>query len=208
MATLVMPAAPGFRNSRFSLQARSQTHTSPLTGTVQTLELPGAVWQVNYELPPMKRPLAAPWTAFLVNLMGEDGRFFGFDPDARVPLGSYDQALDTPLVAGAAQTGATLNTDGWRINQTALLLPGDYFGLTEDTKKRIHMITANVDSDGAGAATLSFKPPLRASPAENAVLVLIDPVAEMKLASDEEAIWSTDQVPFYNISFTGVEALG
>ncbi len=59
MPTLSMPAAPGFRASRFGLIANTQTFRSPLDNTVQTLELTGARWRVNYELPPMTRAQAA-----------------------------------------------------------------------------------------------------------------------------------------------------
>ncbi len=59
MPTLTMPAAPGFRASRFGLIANTQTFRSPLDGTLQTLELTGARWQANYELPPMARAQAA-----------------------------------------------------------------------------------------------------------------------------------------------------
>ncbi|NIR61832.1 MAG: hypothetical protein GWO02_21280, partial [Gammaproteobacteria bacterium] len=63
MPTLTMPSAPGFSASRFGLIANTQTFRSPLDGTVQTLELTGARWQANYELPPMRRDEAAAWTA-------------------------------------------------------------------------------------------------------------------------------------------------
>ncbi len=198
MPTLTMPSTPGFRASRFGLMANTQTFRSPLDGTVQTLELTGARWRVNYELPPMKRAQAAAWTAFLTELLGWAGRFFGFDPDARSPRGS---GLGSPLVNGAGQTGKTLIVDGWSELETGLLLPGDYFEVGGEFK----MATAPAASDSSGEATLAFTPPLRASPADGAALTLVDPKVTMMLADDEQAFWDADRASLYGISFAGVE---
>ena len=37
-------------------------------------KLPGARWQVDYQLPPMTRAQAAAWIAFLADLQGRAGR--------------------------------------------------------------------------------------------------------------------------------------
>ena len=200
MATLTMPTTPAFRASNFRLRANTQTFTSPLDKTVQTLELTGARWAATYHLPPTTRAQAAPWTAFLAELLGGSGRFFGFDPDATSPRGSGGG--DSPLVKGASQTGKSLNTDIWTINQTGLLLPGDYFEVNGELK----MVTSSVDSDGAGDATIAFVPSLRASPADNAVLTLNNPKCTMMLTDDEQSSWDTDLLPLYDIAFSGVEA--
>ncbi len=198
MPTLSMPAAPGFRASRFGLIANTQSFRSPLDNTVQTLELTGARWRVNYELPPMTRAQAAAWTAFLTELLASAGRFFGFDPDARSPRGS---ALGSPLVNGAGQTGKSLIVDGWSELETGLLLPGDYFAVAGELK----MVTASVDSDSAGEATVAFTPSLRASPADGAALTLTNAEATMMLVDDEQAFWDADVTSLYGISFAGVE---
>ena len=199
MPTLTMPAAPGFRASRFGLIANTQTFRSPLDGTVQTLELTGARWQVNYELPPMTRAQAAAWIAFLTDLLGSAGRLYGFDPDARAPRGS---ALGSPQVAGAGQSGKSLFVDGWSELETGLLLPGDYFEVNGELK----MVTAQADSDSAGEALVAFAPSLRASPADNAALTLDNPKATMMLVDDTQATWDADRASIYGISFSAVEA--
>lgn len=206
MATLNMPTTPGFASSRFGLRAHTQSFTSSLNRAVQTLELPGALWFATYELPAMTRAQAAAWQALLVDLMGAAGRFWGFDPDARTPRGAYDSGSDTPLVNGASQTGASLVTDGWRVSGTGLLLPGDYVEVTAGGQKELHMVTAQVDSDGTGAATINFKPPLRASPADSAALVLANPVVEMMLADDDQAGWERDVAAIVRgVAFSAVE---
>ncbi len=202
MPTLTMPATPGFRSVRFGLRANTQSFTSPLNRSVQTIELPGALWFASFELPLMTRAQAAQWQAFLVDLMGASGRFFGFDPDGRTPHGAYDSGQDTPLVAGASQTGASLATDGWRANGTGLLLAGDYFEVGGELK----MVTSQVDSDATGAATVQFRPSLRTSPTDNSVLTLIDPKVTMMLVDDEQAAWEGDlNAIVQGLTFSGVE---
>ncbi len=202
MPTLTMPATPGFRSARFALRANTQSFVSPLNRAVQTLELPGALWLASFELPPMKRSLAAQWQAFLVDLMGSSGRFYGFDPDGRSPRGSYNAGLDTPLVDGGSQTGSSLATDGWRASIAGLLLPGDYLEIGGEFK----MVTAQVDSDGAGAATVQFRPALRSSPGDNVGLTLTNPKVTMMLVDDEQAAWDGDlNAVVQGIAFSAVE---
>ena len=196
-----MPTSPAnFMAARFRLVANTQVFASPLDKSVQTLELTGARWWANYELPAMTRAQAAAWTAFLSDLLGTAGRFFGFDPAAKLPRGSGGG--DSPLTKGASQTGKSLLTDAWTVSQTGLLLPGDYFEVNGELKQ----VTASVDSNGAGDATIAFTPSLRASPADNAALTLNNPKCTMRLAEDDAAAWDVDTALFYGIAFAGVEA--
>lgn len=188
--TLTMPTTPGFAAANFSLVTNTQLFSSPLTKVAQTLELPGALWTVTYTLPLMRADNAAEWQAFLAELMGASGTFWGFDPSRTSPTGIYSSGSDTPLVSAADQTGKSLTTDGWRNNGTGLLLPGDYFEVIADSQKELHIITSQVDSDGSGLATLNFVPPLRSSPLNNAVITLTDPLVEMRLVDDNQATWS------------------
>jgi len=201
-----MPSTPGFASAEFGLITNTQVFIGPLESSAQTLELPGALWTVTYGLPLMTYDTAAPWQAFLLELMGPSGKFFGFDPVRTVPRGIYSSGSDTPLVNAASQTGKTLTTDGWRNNGTGLLLPGDYFEVTASAQKELHMITASVDSNGTGVATMSFVPPLRSSPLNNAVIVVTDPVVEMRLIDDGQGGWDIGGKEFVQaLVFTGVE---
>lgn len=200
MTTLSMPTTPsGFRAHRFALMSNTKVFVSPLSGATQTLEFPGAKWMGNFALPPMKRATAAAWHSFFVQLRGAAGRFYGFDPTAKTPRGV---ASGSPLVDGASQTGNTLTTDAWPLSTTGLLLPGDYFQVGSELK----MVTASVDSDGAGVATITFEPPLRNSPTDNAAIVYTNPTCVMRLADDGQASWEVNNLALYGISFVGVEA--
>lgn len=78
----------------------------------------------------------------------------------------------TPLVAGASQTGTSIDVDGFPTSTTDVVRAGDvvrFAGLDG-----VYRITADASSDGAGAATLSIIPtiPAGGSPADNAALTL------------------------------------
>ncbi len=207
MVALTMPSSPNFASASFSLRTNTQVFSSPLSKVAQTLELPGALWSVTYTLPLMTVDTAAPWQAFLTELMGPSGTFHGFDPLRTSPRGIYSSGSDTPLCDAASQTGKSLTTDGWRNNGTGLLLPGDYFEVIADSRKELHMITSQVDSNGSGLATLNFVPPLQSSPLNNAVITVEDPLVEMKLINDSQATWNEGGKNFIlSLSFSAIEA--
>lgn len=99
----------------------------------------------------------------------------------------------TPLVNGAAQSGATLVTDGWSNSIVNVLKLGDVFVIDNVFKVnpitkqstgvlQQFVITANVDSNGSGQATLSISPPIvtsgstqtvDSSPADNAAITVL-----------------------------------
>jgi len=110
MTTLTMPGAPGLAASRFGLRANTQRFVSPLNKAVQTLELPGALWTAEYELPPMSQAQAAAWRAFLTQLRGGAGRFSGFDPDHRSPAAGD---LSIPAATNLALQGQTIDASPW-----------------------------------------------------------------------------------------------
>ena len=197
MPTLMLPSYPAFRSSRFGLRANSQSFESPLTRTVQTLELTGSRWFATYELPAMKRDRASIWLAFLTSLQGRAGRFYGYDPDCRRPRGT---GAGTPLVNGAGQTGLNLVTDGWGVSQI-VLRAGDYFTVNGELK----LVTVDVTANGAGQANIAFTPSLRASPADNAALTLNDASCTMMLIDDDQAAWDADAVSVFGLGFSGVE---
>ena len=199
--TISMPAAPGFTRVRFGLETNTQRFESPLTKVTQRKLLAGARWTLTATLPAMNRSDMANWQAFLLQLEGSVNTFYGFDPDARNPRGP---ATGTPLVNGGSQTGSTLTIDGCTASVTNWMTAGDYFGVNGELK----MLTANVNTNGSGQATLNFKPALRNSPADNAALTVRDATCLMTLTDDMQAIWEGrgNRVGFYDpITFSAVE---
>lgn len=197
--TLSMPTRPNFKTSTFGLETNTQSFESPLSKVRQRVLLGGARWNATYTLPKMNRHSMRLWQAFLLSLEGGVNTFYGFDPDAKYPLGS---AGGIPLVNGANQTGSSLITDGWPHSVNGVLLAGDYFGAGGEMK----MVMSDVNTDGSGNATINFKPAFRNSPADNAPLTLINPTCTMVLIDDKQSMWQADANGIYNeFTFSAVE---
>lgn len=164
------------------LRPNTQTFRSPLDGTTQTLEMPGAVWAASIAwetLPP------AQWRvlqAFLAQLRGSAGRFYYGPPHATARQATG--AIGTPLVNGANQTGAALACDGFGAGAT-VFLPGDFIAYATPAGRSLHVVTANAIANGSGQATLAIEPPIRTSPADNAALIHASPTCVMRLVDDE-----------------------
>jgi hypothetical protein len=99
------------------------------------------------------------------------GPLSGFDhfESANMPTHTVGDHGGTPLTNGADQTGSSLITDGWDTSTTGLLKEGDVFTIAgvyeinpqsyESTGRLQHfVVTADVNSDGAGNATIPISP--------------------------------------------------
>lgn len=182
----------------WSLVSNTQTFQSPLSGSVQTLEMPGARWRAAFTLSALEDVDSAALRAFLVQLRGQSGRFYLYNFARSAPAGV---AVGTPIVSGAGQTGTTLVTSGWLNSITGILKAGDYFGVNGELK----MVVADTNSNGAGVATITFEPPLRSSPANSAAITVSKPTAVFKL--DEDTVrWVTTAPKLDSISITATEA--
>jgi len=196
---LALPTTPVAKRVRFGLMSNTTVFSSPLTKTEQVLERPGRLWMGQFDLPPMAEAEASAWQAFFLSLRGRRGTFNGYDMAKTAPRGT---APGTPLVNGASQTGYALLTKGWTINQTGILLAGDYFGVNS----RFHMVVEDANSDGAGLSTLAIEPPLRESPSDSAAITTTAPKVIMRLASDDVG-WDVSEGKIYGFNFQAVESL-
>lgn len=182
MTTLTYPVL-SFGPATFLLRLRPNTlaFSSPLNRAVQTAELPGALWigELSYDSRTLIEADRLLLQAWLAQLRGRAGRFFMSDLSMPAPKGV---ATGTPVVAGAAQTGASLATSGWTASVTNILKTGDLIGVNGELKR----IVANASSSGTGTATLTFEPPLRASPANLAAIVTAAPTFTAMLADDDQ----------------------
>lgn len=197
MPTITMPSNTGFVKVGWGLVGNTQAFESPLTKSIQTFNLTGARWVGTWQLPPLKLVKSAEWMAFFTQLEGRAGRFYGSPPNKN-PQGL---AGGTPLVKGASQTGTSLITDGWPAS-TAILTAGDYIELANGELK---MVTATVSSDSSGNATLSIRPALRDSPADNSAITTANVKCTMMLSADDQGRWERDRLNLYGITFSGVE---
>lgn len=179
MSTLTFPALSRTGPSSWAWRklSNSQTFESPLTRGVQTLALPGARWAVTATWDNLQVEDAALLRGFLASLRGTAGRFFLANQGHR----QRGSVAGTPLINGAAQTGASLDTDGWTPGAT--LLVGDFVGYNAGAELR--MVVADATADGTGAMSLSLDEPIRVSPADDSALVVTSPTCVMRLSGDE-----------------------
>jgi hypothetical protein len=182
----------------WALLSNTQTFTSPLNQSVQSLEMPGARWRFSCSFDSLSEADAAAMRTFLAQLRGRSNRFTVWPLGVKAVRGV---ATGTPLVNGAAQTGTTLATDGWTPSTAGILLAGDYIGVNGELK----LLVADAASNGAGEATLSFEPPLRASPVDNAVITTTRPLATFMLDEDASR-WTTAAPSLDSFSIAATEA--
>jgi hypothetical protein len=186
MTTLTWPTLTRKLPGQFDwrLVANTQTFQSPLSGAEQTVEMPGARWALAYSMGALDAADAALVRAFFAQLRGRSGRFYMHNLARPLPRGI---ATGTPVVSGAGQSGTTLVTSGWTPSTAGILKAGDFFGVNGELK----LLVADAASNGAGLATLTFEPPLRASPANAAAITTTRPTATFRLDDDVTAFATT-----------------
>jgi hypothetical protein len=165
----------------------------------QTMVWPAADrWSMDISLPKMQRATAVAWIAFLAALQGLTNVFQIGDPLGKRPTGI---AEGTPVVAAGSVLNAVgaiaLSTRGWTPNKYGQLLPGDYvqIGL------RLYQITAQVNADASGNATLAIWPSLRETPADGTAVGLVNPVGVFRLSSNKRQ-WHASPASLTELGFS------
>jgi hypothetical protein len=130
-----------------------------------------------------------PWRAYIAQARGVVNDF-------RIPVHPTAQSAlpNTVLVRGGSQTGRSIISDGWP-NSTTVLSAGDYVTIED----QLVQLTANVTSDGSGIATLTFEPPIRRAPTDNAPVEYKNPYALMYFV--EEPMLSVGIGDVYTLAF-------
>lgn len=193
----------GIREVRFGLERNQAVTRDPYALTPKILHRFGDGWRAEIDLVPMDldpslgKAVADDWITALMSLQGQVGTFYLGDPRRQIPRGS---AGGVPLVDGAGQTGTTLNTKGWPLSQTGILLGYDYI----EVEARLYMVIAAADSDGTGNSALSIEPAMRSSPADNAPITTINPRAIMML-DNPDVFWTEKSLHWEGLSFVAVD---
>jgi len=104
--------------------------------------------------------------------------------------GAVASRPDKQTVVGAGQTGTALLVTGFAAEAAGALKAGDYISLGTGASTRLHLLTADVDTDVYGRATLALEPALRASPADGAVVEVTAPRGVFRL-TDNAVGWSS-----------------
>jgi len=89
-------------------------------------------------------------------------------------------------VAGASQTGSSLNIDRLPASANGVFRAGDWVEINGELKR----VTADVNSDGSGVGFMMFEPPLRVSPPDDSPIIYQAPMGKFLLA-DGDTAWAT-----------------
>jgi hypothetical protein len=188
MTTYAFPTLSRSKPNEFSFGQRSNTvvHTSPLSGQVQTVELPGARWFFSARYRAVQEADRALLDAWFAQLRGQANRFTAWDFSKPYPRGTM---RGTPVTSGSTAAGATSVT----INATAgqastTVLAGDKLSFGGELK----IITATATLNGSGVATLSVEPPFRGTIGNGASVVWDRPTALFLPTASE---WSAQFAP-------------
>ena len=189
MATITYPSTPKPSGMSWRLVMPSQTNVSDWTGRRQTIASGRGWWECQITLPPIVGTTNVnAWRSFIAKARGRANDF-------QIPVDPIAQSASTatPLINGASQTGRTLATDGWPVS-TTVLVAGQYVTINN----QLLQLTENVTSNGSGVATLTFEPPIRVSPADNAAIEYKNPYCLMYFV--EEPTLSVENGYVYSLS--------
>ncbi len=158
---LTLPAEPGIKNFLFNPDTNNTEQTSPFTGNSQRGLLAYHLWEAAFTVPDIGNQVQAEeWVSFITKLYGIFGNYKMVLPGYTGPSTGY--AGPTPLVNGASQTGNSLILDGMS-NTTSIFAIGNRFTVNDE----MLVVREPLTSDGGGAGTVVFDPPLKVSPANN-----------------------------------------
>lgn len=175
---LTFPTTFGFSTFAMGIDNAVAVVESQFTFEAQVQEHQGVAWEFSGSLELLDRAQAEEYNAFLAALSGRLGTFLLGPAGSGTARGTVP---GTPLVKGASQTGQSLNTDGWTVSQTGILLAGDFFQLGTGATSTLHRVVSDVDSDINGDATIDFAPKIITAPADNEALVVSDPVGIFRM---------------------------
>ena len=160
------PSTPTTNAVSISSQQNTIVSTTS-SGRRQARQIDGQRFKLILSFPVMTRSEFAPILAFI---MKQRSQLESFQYTPATMASTNGVASGVISVAGAISAGATSCTiDGMANSTSGVLKAGDFFRFTGQSK--VYMCVADVNSNGSGAGTLTFEPPLRSNVSDNAVLI-------------------------------------
>ena len=195
--TVYAPETPGSR--RFdALEVSNTAELTPFLGSaVQRVVRLGDRFGVSFSTPALTYEQAGQWIAFLAAAKRDEAALRWREPGVRLV------AYGSPLVAGGGQAGSSLNIDG--LPAHCRIEAGKFFSVLSGGRRSLHTVLARTDANSSGAASLPIWPPLRFSPADNAVVELAKPYIQGLIAK-QDAIYSIEIAVVTGVSFQLREA--
>lgn len=201
MAIITLPTKFAFtRIPEFKLQRSSNTIRSKYTGQGQTIVFPFAVWFLKGTLVDYDGLEAGKIRSFLVQLDGQANTFRLPVPGFSKPMTGYSANAQLKTAAAARASSITIKS---LTPLASVFAEGDYFTINDELK----LVTQAVAANGAGEATVSFKPPLRKAAAVNDAIITQNPTCLMRALDDDIAKWGVSAPVRQSTPFEAVEAV-
>jgi hypothetical protein len=180
MSTIAWPtmSAAAYPSSlRWELRANTQSFMSPLSGAVETVELPGARWACSFSMPALQgnssRNDSGIFQGWLMRLRGQANRAALYNFKRPTPIGTIN--LTGVTVSGVVAAGASsCYFAGGGDGKT--LMDGDMFAVNGELK----MVVNGPYTQSGSPSTIgpiSFEPPTRAAWANGDAVTLNKPTA-------------------------------
>jgi len=155
------PSSPAPRDVSISSEQNTIV-TTTASGRRQARQIDGQKFRLRIRFPVMTRAEFAPINAFIMKQRSQMESFQYVPPTIEDSLGVASGVIS---VNGSVSAGATsCSIDGMANSTNGIFKAGDYFRFTGQNK--VYMVVADVNSNGSGAGTLTFEPPLRANVAD------------------------------------------
>jgi hypothetical protein len=205
MATLAFPTVINPSRMGFFSMANTQGSSSPFDQTLQTVEFPGILWRCRMQWDKLDESHWRIFSSFVASMRGTAGRVYVTPLHASTPIGPWSGA---PLVDGASQIGDTITLKGFTPSVTNIVRVGDFFSYdVTGGGRQMHLVKETRSSDGSGRiVALKFDPPIRRSPANNAVITTIGPSCVMRFVDDEQGQFEFEPPVIGNVSLDLIEA--
>ena len=217
--------------STFGIESNTTTFQSPIGGTTQTLEVPGAFWRGSVRYNNLQYDEARELRAFLTSLRGASGRFWFGDLSYVSP--SFTNPWRITSTVSTFRDRLWVSDTNNTLSAVDVLFPGDYIAFqysadsSTDIYHSLHMVTHKATIQRFAQAPNSrmlvrFTPNLRRTPLLNsgnprAFIVINDrastglnefnAVSVFRLEEDS-VMWSTRPPNIHNLSFSFIEAFG
>jgi hypothetical protein len=141
--------------------------TTTASGRRQARQIDAQKFRLRIRFPVMTRTEFAPINAFILKQRSQMESFTFVPPTVYNSLGVATGVIS---VNGSISAGVTsVAIDGMANSTSGVFKAGDYFRFTGQNK--VYMVMADVSSNGSGAGTLTFEPPLRTAVSDNAVII-------------------------------------
>ena len=198
---LDLPTDIGIASIKLSATNAVALTSSPFSYKQQVHAHSGQMWKASVSIPPVLRPLAEPWVAFLLSLKGRLGTFRLGDPNCKEPRGAAKDSSDTLSIGSTATSGSNTLTLQGVPTFTNYFLAGDYI----QVDNQLFKVLTDASSSG-GSITVDVWPNVRSQISSGTTVAYRNTTGLFRLENNVSE-WDIDNSSFYGINFDAVEVV-